>query len=660
MKILVTTALPYANGDIHLGHLAGCYLPADIYVRFQRLKKRDVIHIGGTDEHGVPITIKAKEEKASPKEIVDKYHKRIKESFEKLGILFDNFSRTTIPLHYKLSQDFFLKIYKKGLIEPKSVKQLYCPKCRMFLADRYVEGRCPHCGKEGARGDQCEACGRWIDPLQLISPRCKICGSSPEIKETKHWFFRLDLMQERLEKWLLGKKHWKDNVIRFALGWLREGLKPRAITRDLDWGVPVPLPEAKNKVLYVWFDAPIGYISSTIEWAEKKGNPSLWKEYWFDENTRLIHFLGKDNIVFHSIVWPAMLMAYGDFILPTDIPANEYLNIESKKLSSSRRWAVWVPEYLREFPPDPLRYALAVNLPENRDVDFTWKDFQARNNNELADILGNFVNRVAVFTNKYLNRKIKPPSELTSEDREFLAKIDEGIKRIEKYIENFEIKSGAREMMLIMSEGNRYFDHQEPWRKIKEDKREAERIIGVCWKLISSAGVFISPFIPFTAERINKMLGFSKRYWEEAYQKPLPLNMEEPVILFNKIEDEKIELQIKKLFKEKEEVMITLDDFKKLDIRIAKIEKAEKVEGTDKLLKLEINIGEERRTIVAGIATEYSPEELGGKFIVVICNLEPVKIRGIESNGMLLAAVDKDKISLLTVDKDVNPGTKVS
>lgn len=659
MKLLVTSALPYANGDIHLGHLAGCYLPADIYVRYQRLKKRDVIHICGTDEHGVPITIKAKEEKVSPKEIVDRYHKRIKESFERIGIIFDNFSRTTLPLHYRLSQDFFLRIYKKGYIEPKTIKQFYCTNCKMFLADRYVEGTCPYCGGEGARGDQCEACGRWLEPTQILNPKCRICGSTPEIKQTTHWFFKLNMFQEKLEKWIKGKKHWKDNVKKFALGWLKEGLKPRAITRDLEWGVPVPLPQAKGKVLYVWFDAPIGYISSTIEWAEKIGKPDLWKEYWFDSRTKLIHFLGKDNIVFHAIVWPAMLMAYGEYILPSDIPANEYLNIESKKLSSSRRWAVWVPEYLEEFSPDPLRYALAVNFPENRDVDFTWRDFQARNNNELADILGNFVNRVAVFTKKYFSGTVKPPENLTGQDREFLTKIDQGIRRIENYIENFELKNATREMMSLISEGNRYFDYNEPWRKVKENPREAERIIGVCWKLISSMGVFISPFLPFTAEKIEKMLGFKNREWEDAYRKDLPPTIGEVEILFKKIEDEKIEIQIKKLFK-KEEKMVTINDFKKLDIRVARIEKAEKVEGTDKLLKLEINVGDEKRTIVAGIAQHYTPEELTGKLIVVLYNLEPAKIRGIESKGMLLAAVEEDKIAILTVDRPITPGTKIS
>ncbi len=663
-KILVTSALPYANGDIHLGHLAGCYLPADIYVRYQRMKKRDVIHIGGTDEHGVPITIKARQEGKSPKEIVDYYHKRIKESFEKFGIIFDNFSRTTKPIHYEITKEFFLRIYNRGYIEKRTTEQFYCTQCGMFLADRYVEGTCPYCGYEEARGDQCEKCGRWLEPFMLKNPRCKICGSTPERRSTFHYYFKLDMLQKELEEWIASKTHWKDNVTRFTKGWFKEGLEPRAITRDISWGVPVPLKEAEGKVFYVWFDAPIGYISSTVEWAEKKGDKELWKDYWMSPDTRLIHFIGKDNIVFHAIVWPAMLMAHGDFILPSDIPANEFLTLEGRPLSTSRNWAVWLPEYLEEFPPDPLRYAIASNAPENRDVDFRWKDFQARNNNELADIYGNFVNRVIQFSAKYLGGRIPELTSLSSESTEVLKRVEELFMKTQEMYENFRVKEAVRLFMEIAQEGNRYFDYSEPWRTRKEDMDKCNETIGVCFRIIKMLAQVSSPVLPFTAEKVRRQLRLDSL--DMVVEHEMGTEIGEPEILFRKIDDRTIELKIEELGKgkkEKEEKImdrISIEEFKKIQLKIAKILEAEKVEGADRLLKLKVSLGDEERTLVAGIAQFYSPEELIGKEIVVVANLMPAKIRGIESNGMLLAAVKGDRLALLIPDKEIEPGTPVS
>ncbi len=661
MKILVTSALPYANGEIHLGHLAGCYLPADIYTRYQRLKGREVIHIGGTDEHGVPATLKAEAEKTTPRAVVDRYHKSIKESFERFGISFDNFSRTTLALHYKLAQDFFLKIYGKGYIQPKTLTQFYCPKCSRFLPDRYVEGTCPHCETAGARGDQCETCGRWLEPFELKDPRCKICSTTPEKRETTHWFFLLDRFQKPLADWLQTKTDWKDNVLKFCAGWFKEGLEPRAITRDLNWGVPVPLAEARGKVLYVWFDAPIGYISSTIEWAEKRGTPDAWKEYWQSPDTKLVHFIGKDNIVFHAMVWPAMLMAYGDYILPAEIPANEFLNLEGRPLSTSRNWAVWLPEYLTEFEPDPLRYTLAANLPENRDVDFTWKDFQARNNNELADILGNFINRVVLFTKKYYGGRVPKHHPDREVDQRITGMIRETSKNLTTLIERFELKNGLKEIMKLAAEGNRYFDYQAPWSTIKTDPEACERTISCCFKLISALGILAQPYLPFTAGTINEMLCFGKRNWDQSEDPALPTEVGPIKILFNKIDDEKIDVQIAKLTKPQEvTVELSFDEFKKLELKVAKIISAVKVEGADKLLHLEVDLGTETREIVAGIAQAYSPESLVGRSIVLVANLAPAKIRGLVSHGMLLAATDGKDISLVTLDREAPPGTPVS
>ncbi len=677
MKILVTSALPYANGDVHFGQLAGAYLPADIYVKYHRLKGSDIIYICGSDEHGVPITLAAAKQNVSPKAIIDRYHDRIKKCFKDFGIEFDNYSRTSLPLHRKTSQDFFLKVYQKGYIKPQTTRQLYCPKCKMFLADRYVEGTCPHCDSEGARGDQCEACGRWIEPLDLIEPKCKTCGAVPEVRETRHWFFALSQFQEPLRKWLETKHDWKPNVKRFCEGWFKTGLRDRSITRDLSWGVPVPLDEAQGKVMYVWFDAPIGYISSTKEWAERIGKPNRWKEYWLDSDTRLVHFIGKDNIVFHAMVWPAMLMAHGDWVLPTDIPANEFLNIEGRKFSTSRNRAAWLPEYLEEFPPDPLRYALAVNLPENRDVDFAWRDFHARNNNELADVLGNFVNRVAVFLQKNYRGKVPDVTADDGASYEVLKAIEEAPARIGKLIDSFRIKDAAREVMTLPALGNRYFDRQAPWRSLKEDRGECDRTIATCVRLMSALEVLLYPFLPFTSRKIGKMLGLGKRSWDDAANPEVPGQLGHPEILFQKLDESFIDIQVAKLGdkasadrkprrvesgerKAEGGGMITFDDFKKLELRTAKITSAEMVAGTEKLVKMMIDIGGEERQIVAGIGKAYKPEELVGRVIVVVMNLAPAKIRGVESNGMLLAAVDGDNVSLVTVDRSVPPGSEVS
>lgn len=667
----MTSALPYANGEIHFGHLAGAYLPADIYVKYHRLKGSDVVYICGSDEHGVPITIAAQQMGISPKELVDRYHPSIKSSFERFGIEFDHYSRTSLAIHYRTAQEFFLKVYQNGFITPKTTAQLYCANCQIFLADRYVEGTCPSCGAVDARGDQCESCGKWLEPAELIQPRCKTCGNTPQMRETTHWFFALSKFEERLRNWLDSKKVWKPNVKRFCEGWLKRGLMDRPITRDLSWGVPVPLPEAKGKVMYVWFDAPIGYISATKEWAEKIGAPERWQDYWLNEKTKLVHFIGKDNIVFHAIVWPAMLMAYGDYILPAEIPANEFLNLEGAKLSTSRGWAIWLPDYLMRFPADPLRYALAVNLPENRDVDFTWADFHSRNNNELADVLGNFVNRVVMFVKKNYSGRVPSAEADGARAMEVLKKIEEAPREIGRLIESFQIKEATREVMTLPALGNRFFDYEAPWRTFKEDRQRCDRTIAVCLRLVSALEVLLYPFLPFTSRKIGKFLELKKRWWHDVARPAVPAEIGEIEILFQKL-DEKVVLDErarlgKKAMEEKEEKdkgkereMITIEDFKKLDLQVAEVKNAERILGTTKLIKMIIDLGGEERQIVAGIGECYEPEELVGKRIVVITNLQPVKIRGVESQGMLLAAVDEAKVVVVTLDREISPGARVS
>lgn len=667
MKILVTSALPYANGEIHFGHLAGAYLPADIYVKYHRLKGADIVFICGSDEHGVPITIAAQQAGISPRELVDRYHPSIKRSFQEFGIEFDNYSRTSLPIHYETAQDFFLKVYRNGFIAPKTTKQLYCPRCRMFLADRYVEGVCPACATAGARGDQCEACGKWLEPFELVEPRCKTCGAIPEVKETTHWFFALSKIEDRLKTWLETKRHWKPNVKRFCEGWFKRGLQDRPITRDLSWGVPVPLPEAKNKVMYVWFDAPIGYISSTKEWAKNTGKPDKWQEYWLDPKTKLVHFIGKDNIVFHAIVWPAMLMAHGDYILPAEIPANEFLNLEGAKLSTSRNWAIWLPDYLKRYRADPLRYSLAVNLPENRDVDFTWADFLARNNNELADVFGNFVNRVAVFIKNNYGGRVPSALGIDEPAEEVLTTLSKATQEIGQLIESFQIKDATRLLMTLPALGNRYFDHEMPWRTFRENRVRCDRTINVCTRLVSALEILTFPFMPETSRKIGRMLGLGKRSWNDAANPAVPKELTGPVeILFEKLDDaivvqERARLGAKSVNEAKEEKkMITIDDFKKVELRVARIISAERVVGTSKLIKMMIDLGNEQRQIVAGIGEAYQPEGLIGRNVVVVANLQPARIRGVESNGMLLAAVDGSKVALITIDQEVTPGALVS
>lgn len=552
-KFLVTAALPYANGPLHVGHLAGAYIPADIFVRFQRLKGSDVLFVCGSDEHGVPITIRADRENVSPREIVDRYHGEMQRSFQRLGVSFDNYSRTSLPLHHKISQDFFLNLYHKGYIREQSVRQYYCAACRRFLPDRYIEGECPHCRQPGARGDQCESCGRWLEPEQLIAPRCKICGSTPEFRTTRHWYFTLSRFQKQLEEWQASKSDWKSNVKEFCSGWFQEGLADRPITRDIDWGIPVPLPEAEGKVLYVWFDAPIGYISSSVEWAQRRGEPERWRDYWCDPATRLIHFIGKDNIVFHAIVWPAMLMAHGSFILPAQIPANEFLNIEGRKISTSRNWAVWIDEYLDAFPPDPLRYYLAANAPENKDADFTWKDFQTRNNSELADVLGNLINRSLSFVEKHFEAKVPPAGNLQDTDREILQEAERAVGRVGSALEEFQVRRALAELMDLARTGNKYFNDAAPWSLLKTDRARCATILNTTIQLQAALGVLMEPFLPFTAEKLWGMLGAPGSHRDQRWHsvpalrlpESLPLGKRE--ILFEKIEDAAIEKQIAKL-----------------------------------------------------------------------------------------------------------------
>ncbi len=552
-KILVTAALPYANGPLHLGHLAGAYMPADVYVRYQRLKGSDVVFICGSDEHGVPITIGADKERITPRQLVDRYHFMMKASFHSLGIHFDNYSRTSLPLHHRISQSFFLKLHEKGYLREDGVEQYYCPTCRRFLPDRYIEGECPHCRRPGARGDQCESCGRWLEPEQLIDPRCKICGSKPVMRSSKHWFFRLSEFQKPLAEWQASKPNWKSNVREFSSGWFNEGLTDRPITRDIDWGIPVPLEGAEGKVLYVWFDAPIGYISSTVEWAQNRNQPERWRDYWCDPETRLIHFIGKDNIVFHAIVWPAMLMAHGEFILPDNIPANEFLTIEGKKISTSRNWAIWVDDYLAEFPPDPLRYYLAANAPETKDADFAWKDFQTRNNSELADVLGNLVNRSLSFIERHFDAKVPAAGELSEQDQAILSGAVETSQKIGNSLEDFQVRRATAELMELARAGNKYFNDVAPWNTIKSDRTRCATTLNTTIQLQAALAVLMDPILPFSAERLWKMLNVPgshrDRRWHEMENLRLaaghPLGTKE--ILFHKIEDSVIEAQIAKL-----------------------------------------------------------------------------------------------------------------
>ena len=655
MKILVTSALPYANGNLHLGHIAGAYLPADIYVRYQRLKKRDIVFICGTDEHGVPVTISAEKQNQTPQNIVDKYHKSIKTAFADFGMTFDNFSRTTLPIHHRMAQDFFTKIYKKGYIYPKEIEQFYCPRCKRFLPDRYIVGKCPRCAADGAKGDQCDNCGRWLEPSELVEPKCLICGEVPQKKKTKHWYFKLTAFQDKLSDWIASKQDWKDHVLQFVKGWLKEGLQDRPITRDMSWGVPVPIKEAEGKVLYVWFDAPIGYISSTMEWAENKNEPDLWKEYWMNKDTKLVHFIGKDNIVFHALIWPAMLMAYGDYVLPTDIPANQFLNLEGDKFSTSKDYAIWLPDYLNEFEADSMRYTLTRNAPEARDTDFTWRDFQAWHNNELADILGNFVNRTLTFIKKYYDSSVPTASSFSENDNRILDMLHKAPGDIGDKLEKFEFKNALQEVMKIAQEANRYFDHEEPWVTRKTNPLICERTMYICMKIVTSLATLIDPFLPFSSGKIKKMINHIPQTWDDISTPDVAPTIGDTEILFQKIDDRVIEVQIAKLKKRS----ITIDDFEKVVIKTAEILEAEAIEGSTSLVKLRVEIGDKQVQIVAGIGKDYEIEGLPGKTIIVIENLKPAKVHGVLSSGMLLAADTKDGIVLLTTDKRVDSGETV-
>lgn len=683
-KYLITSALPYANGPIHLGHLAGAYLPADIYARYCRLKKRDIIYICGSDEHGVPIMIRARKEGVSPQEIVDRYHEMNEKSFARFGMSFDYYGRTSSPVHREVSQDFFRNLAGKKLFTLKTDEQLYDPKAKMFLADRFVRGTCPVCNYEDAYGDQCEKCGSSLSPSDLINPRSAITNEKPILKESTHWYLPLANFQEKLEKWIGTHPEWRPNVLGQIKSWFSHGLKDRAMTRDLSWGVPVPEEIAKTegvdptgKVLYVWFDAPIGYISATKEWGEKMNKPDLWKEYWMDpENTQLIHFIGKDNIVFHCIIFPALLMAHGGYVLPENVPANEFLNIKGLKFSTSRGFALWVDEFLETYPADSLRYSLSINMPETRDADFSWEEFQAKHNNELADILGNFINRAFTFVRNYYDGQIPARGDLDDLDRELIDKLKSGRDSIGNLIDQFQFKEATKQFMDVVRFANKYFNDQEPWKTRKENPDKCVTTLNLCLQAAYSLTIMMHPILPFTSQKIWKMLQLEGQVEESQWDRIGELVLEnehalgEIDILFEKIPDKIINKEIERLQqmqqetpeKEKQEEpnYLSIDDFKKVELKSAKVTAAERVEGADKLLKLQIEVGTEKRQLVAGIAQHYTPEELIGKTIIIVANLQPAKIRGVESQGMLLAVNDGDTLSLLTSDKNVDSGKPVS
>lgn len=672
-RTLVTSALPYANGPIHLGHLAGAYLPADLYVRYKRLTDQDVIHICGSDEHGVPITIAAEKEGVSPQDIVDKFHEQNKQIFKDFGINFDYYGRTSSPVHHRTSQEFFTKLYEDEIFVQKTEEQLYDPEAEMFLPDRYVRGTCPNCGYEDAYGDQCENCGTSLSPTELIDPKSAITGDIPETKETTHWYLPLGDFQDRLEKWLETRENWKPNVAGQVKSWLNDGLEDRAVTRDLTWGVPVPLDEAEGKVLYVWFDAPIGYISATKEWAEQRGEPELWKTYWQDEETDLIHFIGKDNIVFHCIMFPATLMAHGDYVLPKNVPANEFLNLEGKKLSTSRGWAVWLDEYLEDFEPDLLRYVLGTILPETKDSDFSWEDFQNKVNSELADVLGNFVYRTTSFTENYFDGIVPELTDPTEKDRETLSKIAIQKEKISKAYEEFKLREAIAETMNLARIGNKYFTDMEPWHSRKEDRQTCGNTLHVCLQVTAALSVLFDPVLPNKMAQLRKELNISgKPNWGEISESILSSGstINKGAILFEKIEDEEVEKQLQKLrdrAKEQSEETnyeplkenMEFDDFMKMDLRAGKILEASHIENANKLLKLTVDIGLETRTIVSGISNDFAPQDITGQKVCVVANLAPKKLMGIESNGMILMAEEEDG-SLKFVETDAEPGSPIT
>jgi len=679
-RYTITAALPYTNGPIHIGHLAGVYVPADIYARYLRLKGNDVAYICGSDEHGVAIPMRAKKEGVSPQDIIDKYHTIIKNSFQEFGISFDNYSRTSAEIHHKTASEFFTKLYNDGEFVEEVTAQLYDEEANQFLADRFVVGTCPKCGFEESYGDQCENCGTSHNATDLINPKSAITGNTPTVKETKHWFLPLDKHEDFLREWILKghKKDWKPNVYGQVKSWVEDGLRPRAVTRDLDWGIPVPVEGAEGKVLYVWFDAPIGYISSTKEWAEREGKN--WKDYWKNEDTKLVHFIGKDNIVFHCIIFPSMLKAHGDYILPDNVPANEFLNLEGNKLSTSKNWAVWLHEYLEEFPnqQDVLRYTLTANAPENKDNDFTWKDFQAKNNNELVAILGNFINRVVVLTHKYYNGIVPTPNTFSQVDEDTLASLKEFPRIIGKSIERYRFREASQELMNLARLGNKYLADEEPWKQIKTDEERVKTIMYVALQIAAGLAVVAEPFLPFTSQKLKGILNInSDLSWEDISTQDVLIASNQEInkaeLLFSKIEDKTIDAQLAKLKatklaneQEKKTVepqkeTIEFDDFTKLDIRIGTILEAEKVAKTKKLLKLKVDVGIDTRTIVSGIAESFSPEDIIGQQVSVLVNLAPRKIRGVESQGMILMTDTPDgKLAFVEPERTVKNGQQIS
>ncbi|MDX1277489.1 methionine--tRNA ligase [Oceanihabitans sediminis] len=663
-RYTITAALPYTNGPIHIGHLAGVYVPADIYARYKRLTGNDVAFICGSDEHGVPITIKAKKEGVTPQDIVDKYHAIIKKSFEDFGITFDNYSRTSAKIHHETASEFFTTLYNKNEFVEETTEQLYDEEAKQFLADRFVVGTCPKCGNEESYGDQCEACGTSHNATDLINPKSAITGNVPTLKETKHWFLPLNKHEDFLKEWILKghKKDWKPNVYGQVKSWIDDGLRPRAVTRDLDWGIPVPVEGAEGKVLYVWFDAPIGYISATKEWAEREGKD--WEPYWKNEDTKLVHFIGKDNIVFHCIIFPAMLKAEGSYILPDNVPANEFLNLEGNKLSTSKNWAVWLPEYLEDFPnqQDVLRYALTANAPETKDNDFTWKDFQARNNNELVAIFGNFINRVVVLTNKYYDGIVPEPAELSEVDKETLATLKAYPNVISSSIERYRFREASQELMNLARLGNKYLADEEPWKVIKEDEARTKTIMYVALQIASALATLSEPFLPFTSNKLKGILSLSNSEKENLWNDiatndvlvPAGHQIGKAELLFSKIEDETIQKQLDKLEASKkaneianatvepQKDTITFEDFTKLDLRVGTILEAEKMPKAKKLLVLKVDTGLDVRTIVSGIAESFTAEEVVGKKVTVLVNLAPRALRGVESQGMILMTETPD------------------
>ena len=683
-RTTVTAALPYANGGVHIGHLAGVYVPADIYVRYLRLKKKDVVFIGGSDEHGVPITIRAKKEGITPQDVCDRYHKIIKESFSEFGISFDVYSRTTSKVHSQLASDFFRKLYDDGKLVEQESEQYYDPEAKQFLADRYIIGTCPHCGNENAYGDQCERCGSDLSPMELINPHSTISGAEPVIKSTKNWYLPLNDYQEWLKQWILeGHKEWRPNVYGQCKSWLDLDLQPRAMTRDLDWGIPVPVEGAEGKVLYVWFDAPIGYISNTKELCDAEPERwGSWEKWWKDEDTRLVHFIGKDNIVFHCLIFPTMLKAHGGYIMPDNVPSNEFLNLENDKISTSRNWAVWLDEYLRDFEgkQDVLRYVLTANAPETKDNNFTWKDFQERNNSELVAVYGNFVNRALQLTNKYWDGVVPECGELTDIDRQTIAEFKDVKEKVEQYLDVFKFREAQKEAMNLARIGNKYITECEPWKVWKTDPKRVETILNISLQLAANLAIAFEPFLPFSSKDLREMIGMERFDWAELGRTDLLKagdKLAVPHLLFQKIEDEEIQKQLDKLAATKKaneaaeaakeykaaaiKPEVSFDDFEKLDIRVGHIKDCQKIKKSNKLLQFTIDDGSGTdRTILSGIAKFYEPEQLIGKDVLFVANFAPRKMMGIESQGMILSAVNFDgSLSVTTTLGEVKPGSQV-